>query len=188
MARRQGFARSHQDVSGADILTAGAHVFTLLDRGQDLDFVRSRPAFPRVLLHHHSVRALGQGGAGKKADAFAGAHAFRKVLARRHPADQTQNHGLFRPGFGDVRRPHGVAIHGGVIEPRQVRRCPDPLGRHAPVGKWEGNTLGCCRGDCLQDPGQGFLKLEHERRLPQAGHFARSIAATDREIGARPDQ
>ena len=81
----------------------------------------------RVLLHHHGIGPHGQWGSGKNPQTLSRLQGILKRTTRRHLADALQLRA--RAGFsGD----HRVAVHSGIVEPRQIHRRRDVRRQHAP--------------------------------------------------------
>ena len=77
----------------------------------------------RVLLHHHGIGARRHEGSGKNPQALSRLQGAPERTARRHLADALQLRA--RAGFsGD----HRVAVHSGIVEPRQIHRRRDVRG------------------------------------------------------------
>ena len=101
----------------------------------------ARAGAPRVLDHHHRVRAVRDRRAGRDLDAVAGRERAGERLRRVGAADQPQHLRDAARGAGDVRRAHRVAVHRRAVERRLIHRRDDVLGQHAAVRHVERDRL-----------------------------------------------
>lgn len=77
-------------------------------------------AVVRVLLLHHAVGAVGDGGAGHDADRLPGGDCPLRCHAGVEGPGDAERHGMLPVGGGHVLRPEGVSVHGGAVEGRLV--------------------------------------------------------------------
>jgi hypothetical protein len=137
-------AGAQHDVAATTPLTRASHVRTSLRRLQHTDAVGAAVG---VLDRHHAVRALDHDRPGEDARRLARPEPDLGGVARRRGGHDVE---LDRH-LGDVRRAHGVAVHGRVVEGWLVDLC------HHVVGERVAQRV----AQRQVDDGVGVDQLEH---------------------------
>ncbi len=110
-----------------------------------------------VFLHYDGVRASGKHGAGENADAGAGFHCVVKYSTGWGCADEAQRDGCLGACGRDVVRSHCVAVHGGVVEGRQVHCGANCFGEESAKGVRQGDGFDGQCGNWREDFFAGLL-------------------------------
>jgi hypothetical protein len=160
-ARIQFIPRLAQRAASPHVFTLEPDIFPGLDRGRETDAGRLSVVWQRLFLHHHRIGAGGQRRSGKDADAFSFSDFPGEHFPGRHPAAKPQgNTGTFacRP---QIRGAHGIAIHGGIVETRQVNRGSDVFHKNSPMCPGQINGFDLRRGDLGEDAINRRFELKH---------------------------
>jgi hypothetical protein len=146
-ARRRGHAESgrvqrraalQDDVAGAQILAAPAHVIAL--GGDRLRQLHDVAVARGLLLHDDGVGAGRNGRAGHDAVGLAGGQRSRRHVAGGDVADDAQPRAA-----GAVDGAQRIAVHGRVVVRRDVAGGDDVLGQHAAERVGQHHPLGAER-------------------------------------------
>lgn len=117
MPRTQLSARGRDNCAGLHVLTSQTDV---LPRPRAVEHQHRVALHPRVFLHYHGVCASGQRRPGEEPHTGLHADAALEDLPCAHLPDEPQRDRFVRARRGDVRRAHGVTVHRGVVERREI--------------------------------------------------------------------
>ncbi len=106
----------------------------------------------RFFLHHHRICAWGHRGAGHDPHAVASGPLALIGLTGKRLARHDE-----RGAAGEIRKAHGVTIHGGVVEGGHGEGGGDIAGKYPAKGLWQGQLLAvAAAGELFQHPLQGI--------------------------------
>ena len=117
----------------ADVFAAAANVLAGHRRGQKGDPVA---VGLRFFLHHHRIRPGRHRSAGHDAHAVAGGPLALIGLTGKSLARHDEG-----GAAGEIRQPHRVTIHGGVVERGHGERGGDIHGEYPAKGLWQGQLF-----------------------------------------------
>ena len=158
---------------GPDVLAAGAHVRSGLDRAE----VDPVPRALAELLGHDGVRPARHRRAGHDPERLAGSDAARVDRARGKIADDAKR---ARGPRDEVRRAHGVAVDGGVVRGRDVEGSRDVPRQDAPEPARDRKRLLRRRGRHVgEDAGPGVRDGDHGGARYYTGRSAIVAAPMD---------
>ncbi len=153
-------AARHDHVPRTQVLTRPADVGPLLGLHAEL---RLAGVAVGVLHPHHRVGPDRHGGAGHDPPRLAGHVLARERVARRDVTRHHQHDRGLGPRPGQVVPAHGIPVHRGVVEPRQVGPAVHVAAGHQPDGAGHRHGDGGDGSDLTQDLLEVLLDGDHRR-------------------------